>query len=321
MQTITGTDIHEAARLLRKDEIVAIPTETVYGLAGNALHEKAVLKIYGAKNRPRFNPLIIHVADTAMIERYAYTDAVSSQLADAFMPGPFTLLLPKKDIVPDLVTAGSDKVAIRVPHHPLTSALLKALDFPLAAPSANPFGYVSPTSALHVLQGLEGKIPYILDGGPSQVGVESSIAEVLPGKIILHRAGGISAEMIGAVCGLPVEYGTIHENQPETPGQLKSHYATHLPLYKGDVPELLHTYQGKRIAVISFTTNYALQDGSVCFVLSPDGSLEKAARELFATMRKIDQMDIDLVLAEDFPDTGIGRAINDRLNRAQVLFK
>lgn len=319
MQTIIGTDITRAAALLREDELVAIPTETVYGLAGNALHETAVVKIYEAKNRPRFNPLILHLADALQIERYALLDAIGSKLAGAFMPGPFTLLLPKKSNVPDLVTAGSDKVAIRVPDHALTRSLLALLDFPLAAPSANPFGYVSPTTAEHVMQGLGGKIPYILNGGSSQVGVESSIAEVQEDTILLHRMGGVSAEMLTAATGLPV---IIHNSShaPSTPGQLKSHYATGTPLYKGNLTELIQKFAGKKIAIISFKDVYTVPDARV-FTLSPSGNLGEAAQKLFATMRNIDQMNVELILAEDFPDTGIGRAINDRLNRAQAIFK
>jgi L-threonylcarbamoyladenylate synthase len=320
MQTMIGVDIETAATYLRKEELVAIPTETVYGLAGNALSETAVIRIYEAKNRPRFNPLILHVPDLASIEKYAVVDPVSRQLAEAFMPGPFTLLLPKKEIVPEMVTAGSDKVAIRIPDHALTRTLLRTVGFPLAAPSANPFGYVSPTTAEHVLQGLNGKIPYILDGGPSQVGVESSIAEVSGNEVILHRAGGVTAEMIRSVTGMPVVENT-HSTSPSTPGQLKSHYATHIPLYKGNMRELIEQFKDQKMAVISFTRSYPVSAGSSLFVLSPAGDINEAARQLFDTMRRIDSMDIDVILAEDFPDQGIGRAINDRLNRAQVVFK
>lgn len=320
MQTMIGIDIETAANYLRKEELVAIPTETVYGLAGNALSETAVIRIYEAKNRPRFNPLILHVPDLSSIEKYAFVDPVSRQLAEAFMPGPFTLLVPKKEIVPELVTAGSDKVAIRIPDHALTRSLLSTIEFPLAAPSANPFGYVSPTTAEHVLQGLNGKIPYILDGGPCEVGVESSIAEVSGTEVILHRAGGITAEMIRSVTGMPVVENT-HSTTPSTPGQLKSHYATHIPLYKGNMRDLIQQFRDQKMAVISFTESYPVAVGSSLFVLSPSGDLNEAARQLFATMHKIDTMDIDVILAEDFPEHGIGRAINDRLNRAQAVFK
>jgi L-threonylcarbamoyladenylate synthase len=320
MQTMIGQDIETAAAYLRREELVAIPTETVYGLAGNALSETAVLRIYEAKNRPRFNPLILHVPDIDSIEKYADMDVVSLQLAQAFMPGPLTLLLPKKNVVPELVTAGSAKVAIRIPDHALTRSLLRTVGFPLAAPSANPSGYVSPTTAAHVLQGLNGKIPYILDGGACQVGVESSIAEVTGNEMILHRAGGVTAEMIRSITGMTFVTHS-HAGTPATPGQLKSHYATHIPLYKGNMRELMEQFHDKKMAVISFTQSYPVAAGSVLFVLSPAGDMNEAARELFSTMRKIDSMDVEVILAEDFPEQGIGRAINDRLNRAQVVFK
>ncbi len=322
MQTVTGTDIQEAARLLRQDEIVAIPTETVYGLAGNALSETALVKIYEAKQRPRFNPLILHLPDVTCFTQYARMDAVSNRLASTFMPGPFTLLLPKNTRVPDLATAGSDKVALRVPAHPVIHRLLKLLDFPLAAPSANPFGYVSPTSAAHVLSGLGGKIPYILDGGTCQVGLESTIAEVLPDKVLLHRAGAVSAQDIRHIAGMPVE-APIHQSRPDTPGQLKSHYATHTPLYRGDIPALLDQFPGKRIALLLFQEIKEVRSSPHIsqFVLSPAGDLAEAAQHLFATMRRIDSMGFDLVIADYFPDTGIGRAINDRLERAKAVYK
>ncbi len=322
INTITGKEIETAAALLRMDEVVAIPTETVYGLAGNALHESAIVKIYEAKKRPRFNPLITHVADLKAIERFAILDDTSILLANAFMPGPFTLLLPKKNNIPDMVTAGSDKVAIRIPDHTITRELLYLLDFPLAAPSANPFGYVSPTTASHVKEGLNGIIPYILDGGPCRVGLESTIAEVVDDRIILHRAGGITAQMMEKLTGMPVlSRLASNEHSPAAPGQLKSHYATHIPLYKGNVGERIPLFEGKRMAVISFQQSYSLPEGSYGFVLSSSGDLAEAARKLFATMRMLDTMEIDLILAEDFPDTGIGMAINDRLERAQAVFK
>jgi L-threonylcarbamoyladenylate synthase len=213
--TSIGKNIEIAASILEENGLVAIPTETVYGLAGNALEEAAVVKIFSAKDRPSFNPLIIHVSTVEAIQAYAELDPISQQLAEAFMPGPFTLLLPKKDLIPDLVTAGSSKVAIRIPRHPLTLKLLHKLKFPLAAPSANPFGYVSPTNARHVFDGLNKRVDYILDGGPCEVGVESTIAEVRDGQIILHRLGAVTAEEMEAVTGLTVvanEKPLCHKN-------------------------------------------------------------------------------------------------------------
>lgn len=328
MQTAIGTDITIAAAFLQAGELVAIPTETVYGLAANALDPAAVAKIYAAKNRPSFNPLILHLANTNQITDYAEADEMSLKLAQHFMPGPLTLLLPKKSNVPDITTAGSNKVAIRVPDQPLTLSLLSKLAFPLAAPSANPSGYISPTNAHHVMDGLHGKIPYILDGGNTKVGLESTICEVADNLIILHRAGSVTAEELAAFSGLEVVNRTEQhpqqivqngaENQPATPGQLKSHYAPHTPLYIGTIPQLLQEHAGKKIAVISLDTDYA---GATNFKLAPDHQLSTAASQLFATLRNIDQSSFDVILAELFPNEGIGVAINDRIGRAQFILK
>lgn len=329
MDTHIGNDIQIAAALLEAGELVAIPTETVYGLAANALDSAAVAKIYAAKNRPSFNPLILHLANTNQITDYAFTDAMSLKLAHHFMPGPLTLLLPKKEIVPDITTAGSPKVAIRVPDQSLTLSLLNRLHFPLAAPSANPSGYISPTNAHHVMDGLRGKIPYILDGGNTKVGLESTICEVVGKQIILHRAGSISADDLSAFSGLTVVNATNAQinhtiaqsdadNQPATPGQLKSHYAPHTPLYIGNITQLLQDHAGKKIAVISFDTEYT---GATNFKLAPDHQISTAASNLFATLREIDRLHFDIILAEIFPNEGVGIAINDRISRAQFILK
>lgn len=319
MQTIIGTNIQEAAKFLNQQEVVAIPTETVYGLAGNALDDRAVAKIYAAKNRPAFNPLIIHVSSITEIEKYAELNNISSKLASAFMPGPLTLLLPKKTTVPDITTAGNTKVAIRVPKHSLTQALLRSISFPLAAPSANPSGYISPTLATHVYQGLHGKIPYILDGGPTTVGVESTIAEVCADHILLHRTGGVDELQLEAISGLPVRIPQ-DEAVPETPGQLKSHYAPNTPLYRGNIEKLIEEHNDKKIAIISFTKRYS-GENITSYPLSANESLAEAANQLFATLRKIDALDYDIILAEYFPTQGIGAAINDRIGRAQAEYK
>jgi L-threonylcarbamoyladenylate synthase len=321
MQTVIGTDIEKARQHLMNGELVAIPTETVYGLAGNALDENAVIKIFEAKNRPAFNPLIIHVGSWQMVEKYVSNIPAKAQLlAASFTPGPLTFLLPKKNSVPDIVTAGSDKVAIRIPNHPITLALLNAIDFPLAAPSANPFGYISPTTALHVMEGLDGKIPYILDGGAAHVGLESTIIGFDDDEnVLLYRTGGISSEQLEAVLNEKIAPAkTSPQKNPKTSGQLKSHYAPHTPLYIGDIDELKSQFAGKRIATISFTQQFDGIDESKQFILSNDGSLAEAAKNLFAALRLTDKLKVDVILAERFPDEGIGRAINDRLGRAQA---
>jgi L-threonylcarbamoyladenylate synthase len=324
MQTVTGTDIKTAAQYLEAGELVAIPTETVYGLAGNALDENAVIKIFTTKGRPRFNPLIIHVASWAQAALYTKDIPQKAHaLAAAFVPGPISFLLPKKNIVPDIVTAGSDKVVIRVPGHSLTQELLQTLSFPLAAPSANPFGYISPTTATHVRENLGGKIPYILDGGPARVGVESTIVGFdTAGNPLLYRSGGISLEAMEQVLGEKItKAGDALAGQPQTSGRLKSHYAPHTALYIGDIDALAQQFDGKKMAIISFTKSYKNIPAAKHFVLSPKGDLNEAAAHLFAALRAADSPEYEVILTEKFPDEGIGRAINDRLEKAQALNK
>lgn len=319
--TQIGTDVDFAAQLLESGDVVAVPTETVYGLAANALNADAVTKIFEAKNRPFFNPLIIHLHSITQIEEYAVIDKLSLSIAQQFMPGPITLLLRKKEIVPDIVTAGSNKVAVRIPNHSTLFLLLQKLNFPLAAPSANAFGYVSPVTAAHVLQGLNNKIPYILDGGSSQVGLESTIIEVEDDMIVLHRAGGLAIEKIEAFTGkklIPV----THQKKPQTSGQLKSHYATSTPLIQGNVNDLLNDFRTKKVAIISFKNFYKNIAEENQFILSTKGDLNEAAKNLFSTMRKLDEQNkYDIIIAEIFPNQGLGTAINDRLQRAQFTHK
>ena len=324
MDTITGTDIYKAQSLLQAGELVAIPTETVYGLAANALNEDAVLKIFQVKNRPAFNPLIIHCSSWEKAGLYVKeVPDKAIVLARAFTPGPLTFLLKKNTIISDLVTAGSDRVAVRIPNHPLTLRLLELLDFPLAAPSANPFGYISPTTAGHVMKSLAGKIPYILDGGSAGIGVESTIIGFDDNeRVILHRSGGISIEAIEAVLNEQIIVASqILTTQPLVPGQLKSHYAPYTPLYLGEIEKMLPEWINKKVATISFTKRFEGVPPEQQFVLSPVGSLPEAAKNLFAALRAIDQLQVDVILAEIFPNEGIGRAINDRLNRAGAAFK
>ena len=316
-----GENLLKATTLLESDELVGIPTETVYGLAANALSDTAVIKIFEAKNRPTFNPLIVHVVDINAINKYAELDPISLKLAEAFMPGPFTLLLPKKPIISDLITAGSSKVAIRVPNQIMTTKLLMLLTFPLAAPSANPSGYVSPTTAQHVLNGLKDKVSYILDGGPCEVGLESTIAEVSNNQIVLHRSGAVTAEQMELITGLKVVLKEDAEKNPASAGQMKSHYATKTPLIRGDIPTLIQQYEDKNIAVISFNTVYEGLKAGHQYVLSPMGDLKEAAKHLFEVMRCIDEFQFDIIITEIFPDQGLGRAINDRLGRAQEINK
>jgi L-threonylcarbamoyladenylate synthase len=245
----------------------------------------------------------------------AYVEAIpekAATLARAFWPGPLTLLLKKKSIVPDLVTAGLDTVGIRCPDHDLTRALLRALPFPLAAPSANPFGYVSPTTPGHVQDQLGGRIPYILDGGACRVGIESTIVGVEGGQAVVYRMGGLSIEAIEAAIG-PVDVQIHSTSNPKAPGQLKSHYAPRKRVLLGDIDTLQKTHGGPHTGVLSFQKNYG---AGYHFILSPSGNLTEAAQRLFTALRELDKMPVDLILAEYVPNTGLGRAINDRLKRA-----
>jgi L-threonylcarbamoyladenylate synthase len=320
MHTTVGTDLTQAVSLLRSGEVVAVPTETVYGLAANALDERAVLKIFEAKQRPQFNPLIVHLGDVTQVARYAVAiPGAAQRLIDEFWPGPLTVLLPKTPLVPDLVTAGSPLVALRVPQHPMLQELLSTIDFPLAAPSANPSGYVSPTTAAHVLEQLDGCISYILDGGRCEVGLESTIVGFDGEDVVLHREGSLPAEALEAVLGKPLRRASAADRAATTPGTLKSHYATTTPLYLGDVRKLLTQFSHERCAVISFSQEHT--EATQSFVLAPNGQLEEAARNLFATLREADAAGCTVILAEPVPEQGIGRAINDRLRRAQHLLK
>ncbi len=318
MQTQTGTDIAFAAALLRNGELVAIPTETVYGLGANALNPEAVLKIYETKGRPTFNPLIVHVHDANEFSKYAsFVPELVKTLAAKFSPGPLTFVLPKKSIIPDIVTGGGDTVALRVPGHPLTLKLLSQLDFPLAAPSANPFGYISPVNAMHVTDQLDGMIPYILDGGPSMIGVESTVVMVENNKLVVLRLGGVSIEDLKDVVG-ELELRINSSSDPKSPGQLKSHYAPKIPLVTGKLEELLSTYADKKNAVLTFTESVRSANCIANEILSPSGDLHEAARNLFTALRKLDNSGAEIILAEKFPDHGLGLAINDRLERASV---
>lgn len=313
MATI-GKEIKHAVELLNQGELVAIPTETVYGLAGNALNPKAVAKIFDVKERPSFDPLIVHIADIADVAPYTRDfPAKAKALADRYWPGPLTLLLPKKDIIPDLVTSGLDTVGIRCPDHALTRQLLSSIDFPLAAPSANPFGYVSPTRPEHVDDQLGTRIDYILDGGPCTVGIESTIVGFVEEQPVVYRMGGLSVEAIESVVG-KVKVQLHSSSQPQAPGQLKSHYAPRKEIRVGNIQELLERYP-KKTGVLSYRTKF---DVAHQRVLSPSGNLSEAAQNLFTALRELDQANIELIVAEWVPDHGLGRAINDRLRRAEA---
>ncbi len=310
---IIGTDTARAAAHLKAGELVAIPTETVYGLAANALDVAAVANIFAVKARPSFDPLILHIADWRDLA--TYVTALPPQalvLATAFWPGPLTMVFPKREIVPDLVTAGLPSVAVRMPSHPMALTLLQELDFPLAAPSANPFGYVSPTTAAHVAKQLGDKIPYILDGGPCEVGLESTIVSFATAVPTVLRKGGLALEAIFEALGQEIAVQTHSNSKPSAPGMLAQHYAP-------EVPFRLGSYLGRDAssakAYLVFGPDMPTTEPHV-YNLSPKADMAEAARNLFAIMRQLDQANYQEIVAQLLPEQGLGAAINDRLRRA-----
>ncbi|MGH7126920.1 MAG: L-threonylcarbamoyladenylate synthase [Planctomycetaceae bacterium] len=314
-----GTDVPRAATILRSGGLVAFATETVYGLGVNALDPAAVAQVFAVKERPRFDPLIVHVADVAWLERLTTrVPPVARALTERFWPGPLTLVLPKTEIVPGLVTAGLPTVAVRVPDHPLALDLLRECALPLAAPSANPFGRISPTRAEHVAEQLGERIDYILDGGPCRVGVESTVVQVPAedGPALLLRPGGLPAEAIEALTGpliIPAPSDRPELHAPASPGRLPSHYAPHTPLVLAEENAALP--EG-RLGLLTLTRPANADRFTAVEVLSPTGDLTEAAAGFFAALRRLDAAGLDLIVARPVPEEGLGRAINDRLRRA-----
>jgi L-threonylcarbamoyladenylate synthase len=315
--THIGVDIQKATALLKAGELVAIPTETVYGLAANALDAEAVAKIFEVKRRPSFDPLIVHLPDLGLL------DSLCTAVPDTFFklyeklsPGPITYILPKTNAIPDLVTAGNNTVGIRFPKHPLTRDLLLQSKLPLAAPSANPFGYISPTSAQHVNEQLGAFIPYILDGGPSIVGLESTIIDLSNAEPVILRLGGMALEEIEEALEAPIQHIKTSSSNPQAPGMLSSHYAPRKPLLYGNMQGHIKITRGKKVGIITFCKRVSNAPEARQLVLSPQGDLREAASKLFAAMRSLDQSDVELIVAEEFPNEGLGLAINDRLQRA-----
>jgi L-threonylcarbamoyladenylate synthase len=317
LQTRVSKDLSPAIALLNRDDVVAIPTETVYGLAGNAYSETAIHKIYAIKNRPLHNPLIVHVADISRIPEIAFDiPDLAWQLLEKFSPGPLTLLLPKQSIISDLVTSGLSRVAVRIPAHPVALELLRNLDFPLAAPSANPFGYISPTTPEHVLKQLGGKIAYILDGGICDKGIESTVVGFENGKPIIHRLGAISEEAIRQVAADAVVKDK-ESAAPVGPGMLPYHYSPDTRLvFEKDSADLLKSINPEHIGILAFAWYWPDIPRENQIILSATGNLDEAARNLYSALHTLDAMNLKLIIAERLPDIGLGRAINDRLQRA-----
>jgi len=309
--------IRLAGRIVRTGGLVAFPTETVYGLGCDAMNADAAAKVFEAKQRPQFDPLIVHIADPQQLHDVIESLPVPGQrLMDAFWPGPLTLVLPKQPAIPDLVTAGLSTVAVRMPNHPVAQALIREAGTPIAAPSANPFGYVSPTTAQHVADGLGSKIDLILDGGPCPVGVESTIVSLAGPQPELLRPGSITIEQLCVVIGSIRRPSSVKE-KPIAPGQLSRHYATRTPLTilasVGARPILRND---ERAALLIHSQAGDTDDRfTVVEVLSPTGDLREAARCLFAALRRLDSAGLDRIYVEPCKEEGLGVAIMDRLRR------
>ena len=311
-----GEAILHAAEIIRRGGIVAFPTETVYGLGANAFNPLAVARVFETKRRPYFDPLIVHVANPADVEKLAkQIPSNAKKLIERFWPGPLTVVLLKEENIPDIVTAGLPTVAIRMPSHPMALALIKKSKCPIAAPSANPFGYLSPTTAEHVREQLGDQIDFILDGGPCLVGVESTIVSFSTRKPRLLRPGGVSLEEIQSIIG-KVEVSSAMESRPSAPGMLARHYAPRTPIMLDLGEKDLSSYKNRKIGFLLFREPKKSFKKEHIEVLSKKGDLREAAANLFSAIRRLDALHLDLIVAEPVPEVGLGRAIMDRIRRA-----
>jgi L-threonylcarbamoyladenylate synthase len=306
-----------AVTLLQKGEVVALPTETVYGLAANALNAEAIAKIFEAKERPHFDPLIVHLPDREWLEKVAELPAQDRQfilkLIDRFWPGPLTLVLPRRSIVPEIVTAGLDTVAVRISVHSVFSEIIRAFGSPLAAPSANRFGRVSPTTAQHVRDELGDRIPLIVDAGLTMHGIESTIIAVHEGKIDILRRGPITDEELAAFGKIEV---ISSAKKISAPGQLPSHYAPRTPLRLIENTKSVSWEPNQRVGLLAWNPIESEKRFVAVRRLSERGDLREAAANLFRHLRELDALNMELIVAEQVPEIGLGAAIMDRLRRA-----
>jgi L-threonylcarbamoyladenylate synthase len=310
----TEENLSKAAEVIRSGDLVAFATETVYGLGANALNANACEKIFAAKKRPHFDPLIVHIASIDQLDSVAAEFPEKAKLAAAkFWPGPLTIVLRKNPAIPDLITSGLPTVAVRIPAHPVAKALLEKLGLPIAAPSANPFGYLSPTTALHVEEQLGDSIPMILEGGDCDCGLESTIVDFSQAEPVLLRHGGIPLEEIVKVCG-PVKLGQAVLDKPLAPGQLHSHYSPNTPLVilkNDELPDPKLKY--------GLLTHSEINNENECHhieKISSTGNLKEAAHNLFSALHRLDELELEIIYAYEFPEHGLGSAIMDRLRKA-----
>jgi L-threonylcarbamoyladenylate synthase len=315
---IITKNLDQAIQILNQNEVVAIPTETVYGLAANAFDESAVKKIFEIKKRPFFNPLIVHIKSKEYLVDVAKNIPFKAlELIEAFWPGPLTLILEKQDKIPNIVTANKNTVAVRMPNHPLILELLSKLNFPLAAPSANPFKLISSTKASHVYDYFKDDLKCILDGGDCEKGLESTIVGFNGDTPILYRHGAVTVEEIEKIIG-PLKIFTVQENAPLAPGMLLKHYSPKTRLILTDnVPEVLLANPNQNIMVMAFYPSKMLPNIQYYF-LAKQNNLDQAASNLYHALHYLDSLNLDLIIAEKFPDYGLGKTINDRLTRASA---
>ncbi len=317
----------DAANFLRKNEVVALPTETVYGLGGNAESDEAVAKIFAAKGRPGDNPLIIHIADREQLTRFvADVPAMAETLMDAFWPGPLTIIFKRKEgVLSEKATAGLDSVGVRMPDHPVARALLKTCGLPIAAPSANSSGKPSPTNAQHVLDDLNGKIAGVLDGGPTGVGVESTVVDCTESIPVILRPGGVTKEQLEAVVGEVQEDAALKDvaAKPKAPGMKYQHYAPNAPLYMvSGTKEFLQSLvtkkqkEGLRVGVLTTEENVDSYHADIVLACGNRSALETVATALYDTLRRFNQENVDIIYSEMFPNEGVGHAIMNRLQKA-----
>ena len=325
--TAQEEDLCRAADILRAGGLVVFPTETVYGLGGDATRDEAAKKIYAAKGRPSDNPLIIHIANPADAEQYAVTNALYYRLAQAFMPGPLTVILPRRESIPTSTTGGLDSVAVRCPAHPVANKLIHLCGFPLAAPSANLSGKPSPTSAAHVAQDMDGRVDMIIDGGESEIGLESTIVKMDGDKLILLRPGGITCDALSLVCEhVTVADAVLHQlaenERPLSPGMKYRHYAPTAPLVllSGKDSDVLAYLQSeaalRKCAILCYDEECEALPGATRFPIGSQQDLAEQARKLFAALRDADKTDAEIIYAHLPPCDGLGLALYNRLIRA-----
>ncbi|RLG69137.1 MAG: threonylcarbamoyl-AMP synthase [Methanobacteriota archaeon] len=310
--------LDRAASIIRRGGLVAFPTETVYGLGACVFNQEAVAKIFEVKKRPRFDPIIVHVSNPGQLSCLcSEVGRTAKKLIERFWPGPLTLVLPKSRLVPYIVTAGLETVAIRMPSHPIALELIKRSETPIAAPSANLFGFLSPTTPEHVVEQLGEGVDMIIDGGRTPIGVESTIIDLSSSpELTLLRPGGLPVEEIEKVLGRKVVVSTISK-KPRSPGQLPKHYSPRTPLR---ILRNNKKFESKgRIGLLAFKQPRRQGFFDVVEVLSPSGDLREAAYNLFSCLHRLDQAGLDLIYAEPVPETGLGRAIMDRLRKAEGI--